>query len=293
MKKLLSIIILIAIAGFAFADTTRLMLQNDAFLPVDNHDHFYSNGTRFEYEFHDFGIAVAQYMYTPEDKTTSDISYGDRPYCGYLYLAGFKHFYSGRNDLYTELQTGTIGKYSYAGKTQNFVHKIIGSHKCNGWNHQIKDEFIVNGYIQDKYTMEIIDGVFQVIPQVGLALGNYYDGVNIGGTIKIGYNLPKYDKIHNIEPVVTASETTDFSAYIFVKPDYRWVWHNTSLEGSIFDNDSEYTVEAEPTVIDVYYGVGVSYKLVDVEFSLINRSREFKGQDTDGNFGTITVSISF
>ena len=290
MKRLF--ITFLLLASVASADTVRTIIQNDVFLPK-NHDRFYSNGLRVEYENSLFGIAAAQYMYTPADKDNPDIAYGDRPYCGYLYIAGFKEFNYKINSLYTELQLGTVGEYSYAGKTQNQIHKWIGSRYCAGWDHQIEDEFIMNAYVQDKVTFSIIDKIFQIIPQGGVAFGNYYDGLNVGGTFKIGYNLPK-DKMRTIEPIVSAPRFSNWSAYIFVKPEMRYVIHNTSLEGSIFDsNESEYTVKIEPIVWDVTYGVGLEYKLVNFEFQITDRSDEFKGQDVNGDFGSISVSISF
>lgn len=292
MKKLIAIFLLLT--SVAYADSVKLMVQNDVFLPK-NHDHFYSNGVRGEYDFGLFGIAAAQYMYTPVDRVSSEVVEGDRPYCGYLYLAGFKHFYHGQNDLYTELQLGTVGKYSYAGKTQNFIHKVIGSKHINGWDHQIKDEFIANAYIQDSYTFNIIHNIFQITPQGGVAFGNYYDGVNIGSTFKLGYNLPQYDFIHNIEPLVSASKTSkNWYAYIFCKPEFRFVFHNTSLDGSVFScNESEYEVKHEPYVFDFLYGAGISYKAVEIEFSLISRTDEYKHQIANGDFGTISVTVNF
>ncbi len=292
MKKILSILLLTA--TIASAKSLTLMVQNDVFLPFGNHDHFYSNGVRAEYEDTLFGIAAAQYMYTPVDRKSSEIVEGDRPYCGYLYLAGFKNFRHGPNNIYVELQVGTVGEYSYAGKTQNFIHKVIGSQHVNGWDNQINNEFILNGYVNEDYTFDIVDGIFQIIPQAGLSLGNYYDDVHIGVNFKAGYNLLPYDTVHNIEPFVSAKKPTYWSAYAFCKPQFRYVFHNTSLEGSIFhSNESPYTVDIEPMVLDVLYGIGASYKCVDFEFSLISRTDEYKHQIDNGDFGTISVTVNF
>lgn len=77
-------------------------------------------------------ISLGQEMYTPTDKTRSDLITNDRPYAGWLYLG---LAYNARNDTdmeVTEIDIGMVGPASLARQSQNFIHRIRGIDRFNG-----------------------------------------------------------------------------------------------------------------------------------------------------------------
>jgi hypothetical protein len=91
-------------------------------------------------------LRLSQSMYTPRDRTRTDLVADDRPYAGLLALSvawNLRHAEparaSDRLDTY-ELTLGVIGPASLARQAQNAVHELIGVDRFLGWDHQLGNE---------------------------------------------------------------------------------------------------------------------------------------------------------
>lgn len=64
-----------------------------------------------------YGWGIGQFVFTPNNISTPDIVYGDRPYAGILFL-NHSLISSGlekKKKISTQIDFGIIGKYSFAG----------------------------------------------------------------------------------------------------------------------------------------------------------------------------------
>lgn len=85
-------------------------------------------------------VRFGQSMYTPEDKTRTDLISDDRPYAGLLYLGlAWNHRVHPQAASYEildvrELTLGVIGPWSLAEQSQDLVHRVRGIDRFRGWD---------------------------------------------------------------------------------------------------------------------------------------------------------------
>lgn len=84
----------------------------------------------------EFGI----YGFTPEEIKARDIDRDDRPYSSLVYLSS-SHSYRTLSDdsgWTTSMTVGVLGLDVFK-SGQNAVHKVVGSDRANGWDHQVSN----------------------------------------------------------------------------------------------------------------------------------------------------------
>lgn len=84
----------------------------------------------------EFGV----YGFTPEEISAPQIDRDDRPYSSLVYLSTSKSYQSvaGKSGWTTSLTVGALGLDLFK-SGQNSIHKVIGSDKAGGWDHQISE----------------------------------------------------------------------------------------------------------------------------------------------------------
>lgn len=87
---------------------------------------------------HSFEAGI--FGFTPEDKEAETPLYDDRPYASLLYLSSSRVQVNPARQVawHSSLMVGAMG-LDLAGDIQNGVHKMIGSDRAEGWEHQISD----------------------------------------------------------------------------------------------------------------------------------------------------------
>lgn len=84
----------------------------------------------------EFGI----YGFTPEEIKAGDIDRDDRPYSSLVYVSSSHSYRNLSNDSgwTTSMTVGVLGLDVFK-SGQNAVHKVIGSDRANGWDHQVSN----------------------------------------------------------------------------------------------------------------------------------------------------------
>ncbi len=254
-----------------------------------------------------FGVSLGQHMYTPRDTVTATPDPTDRPYAGWTYLELAFVSKTPRVSDTISLQLGLVGPHSLAGKTQTTIHKWIGSPQAHGWDYQLHDEPGVNLVYERRWRL-LARALSQrlgvdLIPHIGVSLGNVQTYANGGATVRLGLDLPSDFGVQlaragsvggtptdDLDPRV--SLTRNFSFFLFAAADGRAVARDLFLDGNTF-RDSR-SVDKEPFVADVSYGVGLIAERWQFTFTQVRRSREFKTQtEPRTDFGSCSVSCAF
>ncbi|HSH94046.1 MAG TPA: lipid A deacylase LpxR family protein [Roseimicrobium sp.] len=304
--------------------------ENDLFVSTDRH---YTQGIKFYFlhaegntpgcidrlseklpsfgyqpEHSRFGYEVGQNIYTPGDISIPTYIPNDRPYAGWLY-AGFILQRRGETDRHQTrtlesltLDLGVVGPQALAGEAQTWVHEIRGFALPQGWRHQLSTE----PGLQLKYQRQWLYRVnaaenwaLDFVPSVGASLGNVLTSGHLGSMVRLGYKLPEDFGPQNIDSLSVNSGGIEkdcdcnpwLSAYIFSAIEGRAVGWNVTLDGNLFT--SSYDVPKNNFVGDFKFGGVVSIKNVDVSFSYILRSPEFKGEKEPSGFGVFAVRLKF
>ena len=270
------------------------VLENDLFYDTDRR---YTNGARFSYLTPKNGepewlrdlayevpmlawhsdirveYALGQNMYTASNKLLRDPPANDRPYAGWLY--------------------GSVGVVAR-------IHSIVNSPEAQGWDTQLKNEPTLQFTYQrswqsPEFKLPAGFGI-DATPHAGAAIGNVYDYANMGMMFRFGQNLPIDYGPPRVQPSLPGSGFFEkapggFGWYLFAGVDGRAVAHNIFLDGNTFR--SSRSVDKETLVGDAQFGLAVVVDGVRLAYTHVLRTREYKGQDTDDQFGAFSVSFAF
>ena len=314
------------------AGVFSVYFENDYFGGTDRH---YTNGAKFSYLSGDletwgqqgfrrslvemlpfvnregaqknFGFALGQNIYTPQDTDAFIPDPTDRPYAGWTYIE--LSFVSKTATVMDTLsfQVGMIGPHSYADTTQRHVHEWINNDRPNGWEYQLDDEVGVNVVFERNWRLyaRAFNRVLgaDLIPHLGVSLGNVQTYANAGATLRLGFNLPSDFGVKLIRPGGTVPSPVDdtdprvspnrnWSFFVFASGDGRAVARDIFLDGNTWEDSP--SVDKEPFVADLSYGFGLIAGRWQLTFAQTYRTREFEGQKEAFNeFGSVAISRAF
>lgn len=249
-------------------------------------------------------FSLGQNIYTPEDIERSDLIEDDRPYAGWLYLGTAFHNRNPKRLDSIELQLGVVGPLSFAEQAQTVVHEFRDIAKPNGWGNQLDNEPGIALIYERKWRLfqqsnESGLGV-DLIPHVGAAVGNVYTYANAGFETRAGYNLPSDFGNSLIRPGGDTSAPVDsadprrkrrFGFHLFASVDGRAVARDIFLDGNTFS--SSHSVDKKHFVADLAFGASVVGGPWKLTFARVLRTREFKGQPDNHEFGSAVLSYTF
>lgn len=251
------------------------------------------------------GLSLGQNIYTPEDTDATELIEDDRPYAAWIY--GSLALHSKTQTLLDsfELSAGWIGPPALGEETQNTIHRLINDFEAEGWDNQL--DFEPTLMLTWRRTWRELLGApgdgfgWDVMPHVGLTVGNVFTFANAGGEVRLGWNLPSEFGASRIQPgagVGTPSRVDDpfargdFGIFGFGALDARLVARNIFLDGNTF-RDS-HSVDKNHAVFDAAVGFGLFYRKVRLTYSYVYRSDEFKGGDNFGQlFGSVSLGFTF
>lgn len=254
---------------------------------------------------HRLGLALSQEIFTPEDTQTATALPDERPYAAWLHttLSLQSIFYANDGEAWQDkilLDLGVVGPAALGEEVQNGWHRSFGIETVKGWDNQLHNEPGVNLTVERAWrspklkTPDVIGLETDFIPYGVLALGNVSTYAGLGGTLRIGANLPDDFGPTGIYPNNGGSDwfipTTGFNWYVFAGASGRAVGRNIFLDGNSF-RDSQ-SVDKRIFVADLK--AGLVAVIWDMRLSLTNvyRTREFYGQSEPDQFGSLTVSFA-
>ena len=234
------------------------------------------------------GFGLGQEIYTPEDLEASELLVGDRPYAGWLFARLTLQRRGPLSRRWSVLETfdldlGVIGPESLAEQTQKEWHGA----DPRGWDHQLETEpgfaLRYERRFQFKPSEDSDGWGVRFIPHVGGSAGNIATYLHAGGTVRFGYNVP--------DEFSTKPGDLKWGAYLLGGLDGRFVLHNIFLDGNTW-RDS-HSVTKRPFVGEGRVGLGLVFRMVDLSFAHVFRSREFNDQNRSDSFGTVTLAVKF
>jgi hypothetical protein len=252
-------------------------------------------------------LSIGQNMYAPEDLERTDLILDDRPYAGITYLAaGFHSKDSKRMDTF-EINVGIVGPHSYAEQVQKTWHKWINATDPRGWDHQLKDEPILNLHYERKWKLLKSDPGkgfgFDVIPHLGASLGNALTGINTGAQARFGWHLPNDYGTYLIRPGSDTNAPMNeddprfypisrrLGCHLFAGFNTSAVLRNIFLDGNTF-RDS-HSVDKKPFVLQGMAGVAVMVHRFKITYAYVYQTKEYETQNEDQEYTSMTVSYSF
>jgi lipid A 3-O-deacylase len=258
------------------------------------------------------GFVLAQQIFTPSDINLEDPPKTDRPYAGYLYGGFFwqRSTPTGAQGFATQdhfqLDLGVVGPSALGEQAQNWIHDLFDYGEAKGWAHQIKDEPTIQFTFRKKWKLPLITTAPQeafafgidMIPSAGFQVGTVYRNIEIGDTLRIGFNLPdNFGPAHLTDPgdaTWNRANGSGLSAFGFARVGGRAVEHNTLVEGSNFRAGRGVT--ANPLVGEVQLGASVGYYApqwaVEIIYAQTFVTEEFRDQHGSDGYGAFTLAAT-
>lgn len=284
-----------------------------------NQDQGYTNGIRFAYVwgedkqpewmpeipgFEDsrtnYGLSIAQQIYTPDDTSRTDMIPDDRPYAGYLY-AGLTGVVRTKTQSHTwELDMGVIGPEAMAEKVQNNFHDLIGNTHAQGWEHQLSTEPTLQLSYMQKIRFYEQEGdwtgrYFDVIPEAGAQLGNVKINAHVGALVRLGLRLPDDFGPTNFNSV--GGDALDLKVgdielpwrlYAFMGARGRAVIRNIFLDGNTFRESHRVTKYPVVGETEIGYAIQISHWIYSWRY--VTLTPEFEENSEFDSYASLALS---
>ncbi len=327
LNTLLNRLLFAAIIGFpgqVIAQDTMLVLEYENDLFADD-DRWYTNGVRATWMrtshpgFHNdlvarmselsrlidsgkpviYGVSLGQNMYTPEDITDPDPPEDDRPYAGWLHVSAGLGQLRGGSLTRLSVTVGLVGPAALAEHVQKAVHRLVDADEPQGWDTQLRNEptlMVGVERIERVWETRRIDGWgADFNGHLGVALGTPFTLAGTGLTLRLGRYMPNDFSPPRIQPAFPGSMR-------FV-PAERWGWYfftgidgqgrarDVFLDGNTFQRSR--SVAREPWVGEAFIGLAVASQRARLAYTHAYRTREFRGQPEDVQYGSLSFSVSW
>lgn len=245
--------------------------------------------------------SLGQNLYTPEI-TQAEMDEGDRPWSAFLYGSVGMVTFTGNHSDEIEATLGIIGPAALGEPTQKWIHRhISNSPEPQGWDNQLHNEpgFMLAWQRSYPRYFAGTSGHFywSAAPYYGLTLGNVMTYGQTGLSARIGPASEKWqDTPLRVRPAMPGTgffeipEKT-WSWYLFGGIEGRAVARNIFLDGNTFRDSPD--VDKNYFVGDANMGVAFTYDRVRLSYTLVYRTKEFKGQEDPDLFGAISLGYRF
>jgi len=258
---------------------------------------------------------IGQEFWTPDDISDPEIIHDDRPYGGFLnavleinnqHISGIAMGDWAEDKMRSiKVRVGVIGPYSFAEDVQTIWHEVCACTTPEGWDNQLRSEIGITYSIrQDNRHFPVAlksssAPIFDVVSFGEITLGNVYSGIDLGGALRFGHNLPREFMPDTQLPVLTAldsnpitnprvSSDAGFYLYGFIGMEGRLVARDIFLDGNTF-RDSPHEVDKEYFVNELAFGGVIGWRSYEVTIAFVRRSDQFRSQEKDHRFGQIKI----
>lgn len=246
-----------------------------------------------------FGLSVAQQLYTPANVGSTQFIPDDRRYAGWTYLGFSSQIKTeSRADLF-ELDLGIIGPSALGEQVQNNFHRAIGTATAEGWANQMSDEPTIQLSYQQKLRFYEISNksgkYFDAIPYYGAGFGNVHMGVHAGGLVRAGLHLPDDfgpSRLSASDGESFISEKADNKTvlkniYAFAGARGNAIFHDIFLDGNTFRANR--TVHKHPFTLETEVGFGSQIGRWNLVWRFVSRTPEFEEKEKYNSFASINI----
>ena len=321
---LLACLLQVVVAAPVFADTAgtadqsfSIRFENDSFGKTDEN---YTNGISLAWTFAGDGLAgwawdlfgtpagkrfttleLSQLQFTPSDLSRSDPDPDDRPYAGVLYGGVATHLQREESLHTLKLLAGVVGPASNSEGVQKATHRVLGYRLPKGWNHQVKNEPIINLLYEyrHRYTLTPEGSAIgiQFIPRGELFLGNFLTQAGVALQARIGYHLPAdfgatvLRGAGYLPPPDQAQQAYRWGVYAYAGSSANLVAWNITLDGNTVAESQR--VHKRLFLPTNELGMSIWTAWFQTTFSYVILEREFDTQPRRENYGAVLFTIPF
>lgn len=234
-----------------------------------------------------YGLAIEHIGYTPRYYERPEIQYGDRPFAAAIMLKSFVSTTDTlrKTRLTSSLSLGLIGPGAFGKEMQVGIHEATGNDIPLGWQHQIKNDLVVNyGLNFEKQLVRILD-LWSLQAQFSGNLGTLYTNASFGLNSSFGIlNAP-----------FSSSAKRKFNLYAYMQPMVSVIGYDATLQGGLFNKKSPYIIDDKQVArltAQFNYGLVLQTRTLYFEYTRSLITREFES-GTSAGWGGIKIGFTF
>ena len=253
-------------------------------------------------------VLAGQSIFTPKNLALKPPDPKDRPYAGWLYGGvsmlqdNAVAFDNGHMLENFEIDFGMVGPGALGQLAQNTFHQFIGAQQAQGWSSQIQHEFGGMVSYERLWRLPLLGdnrlGV-DVVPELGATAGNVFTYGSAGALLRVGKGLQADYGPVRVRPAMSGTDYFDQSGlddgtgwYLFAGTQGRIVGRNIFLDGNTFRTSR--SVPKKLLVDDLEAGVAINWsQSLRFDFTVMQRSKEFYGQQSADVLGTAALTFSW
>ena len=241
-------------------------------------------------------IFVEHDGYTPTSISHDEILYGDRPFAAALMMRTFSSTEDASRHwrITSSLSLGVIGPAAGGKEMQTTIHRWIKDDAPLGWQHQIRNDVIINyeAGIEKNFLQSgkhfLLNGMTRV------RAGTLSTQLSSGLVLLFGRLNSAISAVFFRASDSHASESSP-DLYFYAQPMINLVGYDATLQGGLFNRSSPYTLssgEIERITFQGNFGVVGHYRSVYLTYSQSILSKEFK-TGMNHRWGGVRVGVKF
>ncbi|WP_346880851.1 lipid A-modifier LpxR family protein [uncultured Algibacter sp.] len=214
-------------------------------------------------------IVLGNETYTPTNLSSTNTADFDRPYAGWFYLKSELVKANKNSVLSLGVETGITGKEALSGEIQVRTHKFLGVGDNPTWEQEIPFKFLINlkgKYIYSKQLGKLHAFQYELQPTLGTK--------DIFVKNEIGYYFGRFNDLRTSTRVSSVDTALVNEFFAFISMGYKYVAHNTLIQGGLSYNETTFTTHREPNVLMFKIGGVLKIKRNTIKFIYNHNTRE-------------------
>lgn len=302
MKILIALLFTLFISTFALGQNSdeqlEFKIENDK-LVLD--DRYYTSGLfityrrdlkgNFIFNKNDndklqLNLGIGNETYTPTNLNSTNPQDFDRPYAGWFFVSFELGKIKQNSALFFGLESGITGEESLSGKIQTRAHKFFKIDEPT-WTQEIDFKFLVN--LKAKYILNKRLGKMHAIKNV---LESSLGTKDIFISNKVEYVIGRINNFNQSSRANFIDNTNNKEFFGFIGLGYKYVAHNTLIQGSLDFNDTTFTTDRVPHIFEFRFGSTLKFKSATLKL-IYNFNTKETPLSSSHSYGTFSFGQSF
>ncbi len=231
-------------------------------------------------------VTFGNETYTPKNLSSFDVNDFDRPFAGWLF-AGFElGQIKEHSAFFIGFETGITGKESLSGKLQTTFHNLFRIDDPT-WIEEIEFKWLFNikAHYFLNWQLDTNDSIiFEISPTLG--------GKDVFIENNVHFYFGRYNNLRNSSRLGIIDKTNKNEFFGNISIGYKYVAHNTLIEGSIVNDDVLFTTDASSNILKLNIGGVLKHNSNTIKLSGNFNSRETPSS-TSHIYGSFTYAYKF
>jgi lipid A 3-O-deacylase len=220
-----------------------------------------------------YGVTFNLFGYTPTSIASDSILYGDRPFNANISLKTFSIQSDAvhKQQLSAALSIGVMGKAALGYDIQYNIHRWLKNPLPHGWQHQIKNDIIINYQLNHEKQLISAGNNFLLNSTAEIRLGTLNNKLSTGFNFMAG----RFNK--RFLPVTYKKRKAEY--YLYGQSQVNFIGYDASMQGGLFNRKSPYTIagnDIKRVTFQADAGIIVNFNKLYLSYTQSILTKEFR-----------------